>query len=560
MLEEINIHNYALIDKLALKFGNGLNLLTGETGAGKSILLGALGILLGKKSDISVIRTGTMEAMVSGTINISNNSEAEKWLLDHGIAPEEGTIIIRRVIKQTGRGGIYIQSTPVTRAELVELSSFLFDIHGQHDHQSLLSVENQRNLLDRFGNTESLASGFSKLFFDLAAAREKYTKLLSSEKQRLREIDFLKHAILEIKEAQLKEGEEEKLEREYRILFNHERLFNLIENIYSNTSETKGGVLSALRNIRENMEEVIQINPELSRLINQLQDAFYEIEDFSESIRHYKDSIEYNPQRLIECEERLKLTRTLQKKYGDTIEEVLDFCRKSEEELEVIQNWEEEKKNLQDCIALLEPDLKKIALQLSSKRKTAAQTLQERVERELKELGMPKVKFKVEVKERKNSEGKTVFTPSGIDTIDYLISPNLGEPYKPLNKIASGGEISRIMLSIKSVLSEADHITSLVFDEIDSGIGGEVAVSVGEKLKKLSANKQVLCITHLATIAVRADNHLKVEKLTSTGRTYTKAFPVTGQLKKEEISRMLSGDSKDQISLRHAEELLKKYG
>jgi len=379
MLEEINIHNYALIDKLTLKFSNGLNLLTGETGAGKSILLGALGILLGKKSDVSVIRTGTKEAMVSGTINISNNNEAVNWLIDHGITAEDGTIIIRRVIKQTGRGGIYIQSTPVTRAELSELSSYLFDIHGQHDHQSLLSTENQKKLLDRFGNTESLASKVLKLFYELAASREKYSKLLSSEKQRLREIDFLKHSISEIKEAQLKEGEEEKIEKEYRILSNHERLFNLIENIYTNTSETQDGILSALRSIRENMEEIIQIDPELSRFMNQLQDAFYEIEDFSESIRHYKDSIEYNPQRLNECEERLQLIRNLQKKYGDTIEEVLDFCRKSEENLAGIQNWEEEKKNLQDRIAILEPDLKKIALQLSTKRKSASQMLQERV-------------------------------------------------------------------------------------------------------------------------------------------------------------------------------------
>lgn len=559
MLEELNIHNYALIDRVSVKFSKGLNLLTGETGAGKSILVGALGLLLGQKGDSSVIRTGASEALVSGIVDISLNREALKWLESHGIQGEDGIVILRRVLKQSGRGSIYIQSTPVTRKDLSELASLLFDLHGQHDHQSLLLVDNHRKLIDRFAGTEELTDTFFALFKELSSLREKFSKLVSSERERLREIDFLEHAIKEIHDADLKPGEEDKLEKEFNILSNHERLFRLIEQIYEYTAESRNGALSSLRKAREDMEEVIHIDTELSGINNQLQDAFYEIEDFVQSIRQYKSRVEYDPARLTECEDRLSLIRTLQKKYGDTIEEVLDFCRKSEEELDGIQNWEEEKKNLKIRISSLESDLKKRAAELSQKRKEAATALQKKVEKELTELGMPRVRFKVEVTDKKNNEGKTVYTPFGIDHVEFLISPNLGEPYKPLKKIASGGEISRVMLALKSVLAEADRISSLIFDEVDAGIGGEVAIAVGEKLKNLSRIKQILCITHLATIAVRADNHIKVEKVVQDKRTYTKVFPIRGKSVKVEISRMLSGDKNDQVSLKHAEELLKKY-
>jgi DNA repair protein RecN (Recombination protein N) len=560
MLEELSIHNYALIDRVNVKFSQGLNLLTGETGAGKSILVGALGLILGQKSDNSIIRTGTEEALVYGIISVRKNSEAQEWLKERGMSIEDDSVILRRVVKQSGRGSIYIGSTPVTRTELNELASLLFDLHGQHDHQSLLSVENHRKLLDRFGNTEESAERFYAMFVELASHKEKLSKLVSSERERLREIDFLQHAISEITSAQLSAGEEEKLEKEHKILSNHEKLFRLVEEIYHCSAESKGGALSSLRKAKEDMEEIVQIDTELSALGNQLQDAFYEIEDFVESIRQYKSSVAYNPQRLSECEERLGLIRNLKKKYGDTIEEVLEFCRKSEGELDGIQNWEEEKQRLKQSIARLEGEVKKLAADLSTQRKKAANILQERVESELKDLGMPKVRFMVEIKEKKSPEGKTIYTPFGIDVIEFVISPNPGEPFKPLKKIASGGEISRVMLALKSVLAEEDHISSLIFDEVDAGIGGEVAIAVGERLKNLSKKKQILCITHLATIAARADNHIKVEKDIKNNRTFTRAYAIRGQAVKEEISRMLSGDSKTEVSLRHAEELLKKYG
>jgi DNA repair protein RecN (Recombination protein N) len=560
MLEELNIHNYALIDRVTVKFTKGLNLLTGETGAGKSILIGALGMLLGKKAEASVIRTGAEETLVSGIVNVADNPEALEWLAAHGIKAEDDAIILRRSIKQNLRGSIYIQSTPATRSDLEELASLLFDLHGQHEHQSLLNVENHRKLLDRFGDTEDLALRFGKSFMDLSQLREKHTKLLNSERERLREIDFLRHAIEEIGEAALQPGEEEELEKEQRILANHEKLFMLVEEAYSDISESSDGALVKIRKARHSMEEAIQIDTALSSFHNQLEDAFFEIEDFIESIRQYKTSIEYDPKRLETCQDRLSLIQNLKKKYGDTIEEVLELCRKSQGELDGLENWEEQKQSLKNEIARLEGEVRTTGAELSAKRKKAATVLQEKVETELRELGMPKVRFAVSCEDKKTEQGKLLYGQFGSDAIEFLISPNLGEPWKPLRKIASGGEISRVMLAVKSVLSEADHVSALIFDEVDAGIGGEVAIAIGEKLKKLSARKQVLCITHLATIAVRADNHVKVEKTVKDERTFTKVFTIRGKLIREEIARMLSGDSRNEVSLTHAEELLRKYG
>jgi DNA repair protein RecN (Recombination protein N) len=560
MLEDLNIHNYALIDRVTVRFTKGLNLLTGETGAGKSILIGALGMLLGKKAEASVIRTGAEETLVSGIVNVADNPEALAWLSAHGIEPEDNTIILRRSIKQSLRGAIYIQSTPVTRADLEDLATLLFDLHGQHEHQSLLTVENHRKLLDRFGSTEELANQFAKAFVDLSALREKFTKLLNSERERLREIDFLRHAIEEIKESNLKTGEEEELEKEQRILANHEKLFMLVEDAYSAISEGTDGALVGIRKAKHEMEEAIQIDAGLSSYHNQLEDAFYEIEDFIEGIRQYKSGIEYDPKRLEACDERLALIQSLKKKYGDTIDEVLELCRKSEEELEGLENWEEQKQNLKAEITRLEGEVRALGADLSARRKKAALVLQGKIETELRELGMPKVQFSVSCEDRKNEQGKLVYGQFGCDAIEFLLSPNLGEPWKPLRKIASGGEISRVMLAVKSVLAEADHISSLIFDEVDAGIGGEVAIAVATKLASLSTKKQVLCITHLATIAVRADNHIKVEKTVKDDRTFTKVFAIRGKAVQEEIARMLSGDSNNEASLKHAEELLRRYG
>jgi DNA repair protein RecN (Recombination protein N) len=560
MLEELHVHNYALIDRVSIKFSDGLNILSGETGAGKSILIGALGILLGQKADYSIIRTGTEEALVSGVVNVSRNQSVLRWLSEHDIAPEDGTVILRRVVKKSGRGSIYIQSVPVTRSILQEMTAMIFDMHGQHEHQSLLQKENHRKVLDLFAGCEKDADDFTNRFNELKALKERYNKLLSTERERLRQVELLKHAIAEIEKADLKQKEDEELEQEHRLLANYERLFQLLEQIYSNVAESRGGALASLRSARSNMDELTEIDTNLNALKNQLEDSYYELEDFGESIRHFKDQLNFDSGRLAVVEDRLGEIKALKRKYGDTIDEILGFYRESKTELETIENWEQDKEGLKRQIAEQEKTLLEAAQSLSEKRKAAARVLEKKVEDELKHLGMPKVHFKVMVGEKTNDNKRPVISQYGKDDIEYVISPNLGEPFKKLKSVASGGELSRVMLAIKSALAESDDIGSLIFDEVDAGIGGQVALAVGERLKYLSGYKQILCITHLATIAVRAQNHIKVEKVIDQGRTFTRVKIVSGQEQKEEIARMLAGDKKEDVSLKHAEELMVKYG
>ena len=560
MLEELHVHNFAIIEKLTVRFAEGLNILSGETGAGKSILVGALGLLLGDKTDTSIIRSGAEETTVSGVVAVNGNAEALQWLSTHGIEPEEGSVILRRMLKSNGRGSIFIQSTPVTRTDLHDFSAHLFDMHGQHEHQSLLDLENHRRLVDRWAGTEELAEKFHVQYAALASLRERHSKLVSDERERLRRTDLLTYAVTEIKAMKLSPGEDEELEKELAILVHHEKLFTLLEDVHSRISEGAGGVLAALRAARHSMDEIMGIDPSLSRPAHQLEDAFYEIEDFAENIRQYKSKADFSPGRLDDVQTRLSSIRGLQKKYGDTIEQVLAYCAAGETELAGMENWEEEKQKLESDIAGTEKEVAALARQLSEKRVTGGSQLSKKIEEELRDLGMPKVSFKVLIADATRADGTPILTPYGRDSIEFVISPNLGEPFKRLRTIASGGELSRVMLAIKGVLAESDRVSTLIFDEVDAGIGGEVALSVGERLAALSRHKQILCITHLATIAVRADNHLRIEKVAQAGRTLTRVEKVTGAARQEEIARMLAGDRKGELSLQHAGELLSKYG
>lgn len=560
MLESLVVQNYALIDQLEVSFSPGLNILTGETGAGKSILIGALGLLLGMKADPEAIRAGAAEISVSAVIKLEDNLDAQAWLEMQNILPEESTIIIRRTVRKNGKGALYVQSVPLTLASLRELTGILFDLHGQHEHQSLLSPDNHRKLLDRYGECTALVEEFGAAYSRLLALREDHSALTTGERERLRKIELLQYAVKEIQEAKLSPAEEQGLEQEHRILSNHEKLVGVLEDLFAATAEGRGGALSLLRQSRSLMQEVLQIDPSLSEKCKQLENVFYELEDFADAVGRYKAEVVFDPGRLEQVEERLALIKKLKKKYGDTIEEVLSYCSESERQLAGIEGSDARQKELEAEIAALEKELKASAAELSRRRRDAAGSLQAKVEEELKQLGMPKVRFQVQIQDRENETGKIVYSSTGKDKVEFLISPNQGEPFRRLVQIASGGELSRIMLAIKSVLARSDQINTLIFDEVDAGIGGEVALAVGERLKRLSAAKQVLCITHLATIAVRADNHIRVEKALQGERTVTRVAQVAGAARREEIARMLAGDRTGDTSLKHAEELLQKYG
>ncbi len=559
MLEELNVHNYALIERASVFFTPGLNVLTGETGAGKSILVGALGLLFGLKGDIKTIRSGCDEAVVSGVVNLDTNSEALKWLKEREILPEDNRIIIRRILKKkTGRGSIYIQSSPVSGSDLNVLMSMLFDMHGQHEHQSLLKVDNHRKLIDRFGGYDEAVKSLSEDFINLSSRRKQYERLLKTEREILREMDILAFSVKEIEEAELRDGEEEELEREKTILSQHEKLFSLFSEVCEATSENRNGCLAGLRKARSAMDGIIAINPDMASFGKRLEDSFFEIEDIADTMKQQHSNMEFSTERLEACEEKLSVIYKLKKKYGNTVREIMEYCENSKKQIESMENREEEKKKLYSEISVLEKRLYAAAQDLSEKRKKSSIVLKQAVEERLKLLGMPKSEFNIEIKKKKSSSGKAICGSTGIDDIEFTISLNHGEPPRKLRKIASGGEISRIMLAIKSVIAETDNIGSLIFDEIDAGIGGKIAVAVGNHLMELSRNKQILCISHLASIAVYADNHIKVEKKILDNRTLTGFRRIDKEEKVKEIARMLSGDPLNKVSLDHAKEMLDK--
>ena len=568
MLEELTVRDFALIERLSVSFTDGLNLLTGETGAGKSLLVGAIGFLLGARADTSVIRAGAEETLVTGVVEVSRNADAQAWLRARGLEPEEGRVLLRRGLKSNGRGSAYIQNQSALRSDLAELTSLLVDLHGQHEHQSLLLPENHRRLLDRYARIEDEVASFAERFAELATERRAYESALASEAERGREMEFLRFAVDEISRAKLRPGEEGELEAEERLLSQHEKLYAAVDSAHAALSGGEGGdgegSLAALRRLRSALEPAQAIDPGLSDLARRSDDAFYELEDVADSLRHYLGSMRFSPDRLEQVESRLADIHKLKKKYGATIEDILARLAEDGDRLARLETWEEDKGEIERRIAAMEASVLSAALAISVKRKAAAEGLQQRIEAIVRTLGMPSAKFFVRVGRKEAESGPTgprpVVGPYGVDEIEFLIAPNPGESAKPLARIASGGELSRVALAAKTVLAGSDSVDCLIFDEVDAGIGGEVAVAVGEHLKELGKSKQVLCITHLASIAVRADNHFKVDKEISGGRTATRLSRMEGRARAEEIARMLAGDPREEASIAHATELLRKYG
>ncbi|MBN1648603.1 MAG: DNA repair protein RecN [Spirochaetales bacterium] len=560
MIEELVVRNYALIDSINLSFPSGFTVLSGETGAGKSILITALSALAGAKVDGNVVRSGKDEAEISGVINIGKSSEAQAMLAEMAIEPEDGCIQLRRKISASGRSQMYIQGTPVNRSSVVDLTSLLFDMHGQHEHQALLSPENQRKLLDRYAGHEEKVLELGTRFVELTNLKKRYAELNRNEQDRARELDFLKFAVREIEETKLVAGEEEELEQELQVLNQFESVFSAVSNFIQSSAENSNGALSGLRaGIRE-LSAVAEINKELYPLLQRTEDAFYELEDVVEQVKDYKAGLHFDPGRIDACAERLQIISRLKKKYGNGINEIITYKNEAQEKITDLENWESNKSELVNDIARLEKEVLSMAGEISAKRQETAKTLEKGILVHLKDLGMPESRFEIRISRKETENGRLSCGPRGFDAIDFYISPNKGEPLKPLKAIASGGEMSRIMLALKSVLAGSDQVQTMIFDEIDAGIGGAVALAVGEKIRQISSDKQIICITHLASIAVRADNHIKVEKKVAGERTITQIQSLRNNEKVTEIARMLSGDSGESASIAHARELLEKYG
>jgi DNA repair protein RecN (Recombination protein N) len=559
MLEELHIRNYALIDTLSIRFTKGLTILSGETGAGKSILVGALGMVLGAKVTGDVIRTGTEEAEVTAVIRIEGNGEAEEWLKQRDIADEDGSIILRRILRRNGRGASYIQHVPVTLGDLQEFTSLVVDLHGQHEHQSLFHEENHRKFLDRFAGISDRVEAFYTKFQELAYLRKKREELGKTEKERLRELEYLRFAVEEIEKANLREEEEEELSREKKILLSHEKLVKTLNEVIGELSTGREGVVGSIRRSQNLLQSLVPIDPSLEMYQKRLETVYYELLDIVESLKSNAEKRVFHPERLEKIEERLGTLYKLEKKYGPALKDVFQFKQKSMERIRELETTTVEMEELDQTIADREKRLLEEAGQISEIRKKEASRLQGLITEALKRLGMQKIRFEVSLSRRESSPGVVLCGPYGYDAISFLISPNPGEPLKPLKEIASGGEVSRIMLAIKTVLAEADSIGCLIFDEVDAGIGGEAAVVVGDYLQNLSRSKQVLVITHLASLAARGDQHFRVEKIVEGNRTRTDIKSIKDEERIKEIARMLSGEPEGKVSLIHAEELLMKY-
>ncbi|MDR1654356.1 MAG: DNA repair protein RecN [Treponema sp.] len=570
MIEELTVKNFALIDSLSLSFQGAFNVLTGETGAGKSIIVGALSFLLGGKADIDVIRTGSEEASVSALVSVDpGNTEAAGWLTSRDIETEDGRLIIRRNIKSSGRNSIFIQSTPVTRADLAEFMSFLFDLHGQHSHESLLKKETHRRYLDRFASLDEEVRDFGRVFTGLAEKKRILEASLSSEKERENRIEILKFAAEEIGKAAVKPGEIAELETEARRLGDFEKLAGFVNSGAAVLFDEEVSVLTLARKARNALDNASAIDEGLQGIQKRTEALYYEAEDIAAEFRSYRDGLRYDPKRLEEVEERLALLFRLKKKYAAGIssaslsaeEAILAYREDALFEIEELSSAAENRDKLKAEISVLEKDIVSRAAALSSKRSAAAVSLSEGITAILKRLGMPNARFSAAVQKRRREgdSGGLVYGPWGADEVEFLISANAGEPLKDLSRIASGGELSRVMLAVKTVLAASDNLETLVFDEIDTGIGGEVALAVGEYMAKIGEIKQIFCVTHLASIAVRADNHLKVEKKTEGGRTFTGVSELGKEERRVEIARMLAGDA-GEAALAHADDLILKYG
>ncbi len=562
MLEELNVRDFALMDRVQIRFERGLSLLTGETGAGKSILTGAIGFLLGGKADTGMIRAGAEETLVSGVIDVSANPEARAWLESHGMDCEDGTLIVRRGLRNTGRGAIYIQNVPSTRQDLAELTSLLVDMHGQHEHQSLLHPENHRKLLDRFAGLETEVAAFTVSFNELSAKRKSFERMLASEQERSREIELLRFAVDEIDKAALKPGEDESLAEEEKLLSQYEKLYAAVEGAREALSGGPDAALPLLRKARSQLETASGVDGRLSEAARRVDDAYYELEDVSEALRHHLDSVDYSPGRLEEIETRLAFIQKLKRKYGDGdgLAGILAYAAEGRERLERLEHWEEDRGALEAEIVRAEKQIYERALAISERRRAAGAELEKRIGAVITTLGMPQARFAIRLARKEPDGGKAVVGAYGVDEVEFLIAPNRGEGLRELARIASGGELSRVMLAVKTVLAANDTIGTLIFDEIDTGIGGEVALAVGKHLQTLAAGKQVLCITHLASVAARADNHYKVEKSVAGDRTLTKVSLLSGDERAREIARMLAGDADGDVSVAHARDLVKRYG
>ena len=569
MIEELYISNVALIDELQLECSSGLNVFTGETGAGKSVILNAVGLALGERSNAGLVKDGTTNAKIQIAVALPPDHPVWAGFDDSEFADAldaEETLVLSRQINASGRSRCHANGQLVSLTFLSAIGDLLVDIHGQHAHQSLFRSETHLDLVDTFGRHESLKAEVGKKYDELHAAQAQLADYSQTLREATQEKDLLEFQLEELEDAQLQEGEEDELVNERHLLSNAETLFESANQLYE---ELYGGDLSesstldGLKIASRTISKLCELDGSLSELNTRFESALYELEDIVYQIRDYRDKIEFNPHRLSEVEERLDLIHRLKRKYGDSISDILAYQAQASQKLEDLQFGSERIEELKNQIHLVTQGAQELAIELSEKRRETATQLEGLIERELQTLGMDKAVFQILVSPIESAEGpleiegkRYELRADGMDEIEFFISPNVGSEPKSLARIASGGEISRVMLALKTVLAQVDLIPTMIFDEIDAGIGGRTADIVGQKLKELSRFRQVFCITHLPQIARFADQHFRVEKSVEGDRTTISAKLLTPEERVEEVARMHGGEA-TVTTLAHARELLK---
>jgi len=553
MLQELRIRNFAIIDEVNLSFSKGFNVITGETGAGKSIILNAVHLLMGDKAGEELIRSSEEEASVEALFDISGNREVKEKVKEKASRvndpQEEDSCLVRRVISRSGRGKAFLNEYLSTLGTLSELGEKLLSIYGQHEHQSLQRMETHLDILDEFGELVHLRQEYQDHFERFVSLSGEIKEIQEEKERGIKEKELMAFQLKEIEASGIQKGEEETLREEQRVFSHARKLMDFVNLSNELLYEGEGAIVERVQMILRQGGEMAVIDPSLSEVIKNMEGASIQLEEVALGLRSYSKRIEANPMRLEEVENRLEEIGRLKRKYGPTVEEILRFKEKIEKALNSFASNEERLSQLEDLLGSLQEEMVALAKKLSWERKKVASELKRSVERELGSLGMKKTTFEIRMEDGP-------FSPKGMDRVEFLISPNVGEEVKPLAKIASGGELSRMMLAMKKILARVGGRQVLIFDEVDSGIGGAIAEVVGRTLKELSKHHQVICVTHLPQIACFSDTHHSVKKEVKGKRTMT----VVDRLEKgeivEEIARMLGGVKVTEKTRAHAKEMI----
>ena len=548
MLELLHIENIAIIEAADIEFAPGFNALTGETGAGKSIVIDSLSAVLGQRTSRELIRTGAEKAFVSAAFS----GMAPELTEELGIQPEaDGTLLLQREIQTDGKNVCRVNGRPVTVGQLRALGARLLNIHGQHDGQQLLDEEQHIVYLDSFGRVESFAITYAEKYKHFTDIRRQIGALQMDEAEKARRVDTLQYQIEELRRAKLKSGEEEELTARRGMLRNAEKFLDAVAGAdYAlNGDDSGGGALSALRQAQDALSGVRHLDDAFGQLYERLGEAYSEVYDIAATVEDKRGELDVSPGELDRVESRMDLLYRLKKKYGATVEDMLDYQARCEAELAQIEDAGDTLARLEQALSKAEKEARQAAQALSDARKAAADRLTSQILTELQQLDMGKIRFAVDFAEKP-------LDSDGMDTVRFLMSANVGEELRPIHKIASGGELARIMLAMKNVLSEQDHVGTMVFDEVDTGVSGRAAQKVAEKMARISRRKQVLCVTHLPQLAAMADTHFSVEKGERGGRTYTEVRRLDREQRRRELARLTGGSHVSQTMLDGAEELL----